>query len=134
MQQQYFTLSPMAGQENFGSMDVRPSTLMAHTPTTSSMLAALQNDPFPSTSLDPGSSAFNSDAYGSMQYMDPTNSQEDLSTGHQAGLTFTDFSGSGNAFDVGSYPHDLAISASATPTSDSDHDGESVKTEQSQSG
>lgn len=124
----------MAGQENFGSMDVRPNSLMAHTPTTSSMLAALQNDPFPSTSLDPTSSAFGSDAYASIQYMDPATSQEDaLSSSHQAGLSFTDFSGPGNAFDVGSYPQDLAISASATPASESDHDAESVKTEQSQS-
>ncbi|KAJ3559208.1 hypothetical protein NP233_g11327 [Leucocoprinus birnbaumii] len=129
MQQQYFTLSPMAGQENFGSMDVRPSSLMAHTPTTSSMLAALQNDPFPSNSLDPTSSAFGSDAYGSMQYMDPSAAQEDaLSSGHQAGLTFSDFPGPGNAFDVGSYSQDLAISASATPQSESEHD-EPVKTE-----
>ncbi len=134
MQQQYFTLSPMAGQESFGSMDVRPSSLMAHPPTTSSMLAALQTDPFPAPSLDPGSSAFGSDAYGSIQYMDPSTSQEDaLSTSHQAGLTFTDFSGSGGTFDVGSYSHDLAISASATPTSESDHEAESVKTAQSQS-
>ncbi|KXN86280.1 Protein sak1 [Leucoagaricus sp. SymC.cos] len=133
MQQQYFTLSPMAGQESFGSMDVRPSSLMAHTPTTSSMLAALQNDPFPSTSLDPTSSAFGSDAYGSMQYMDPATTQEDaLSSSHQAGLAFTDFSGPGNAFDVGSYSQDLAISASATPASESEHEAEPVKTEQSQ--
>ena len=133
MQQQYFTLSPMAGQENFGSMDVRPSSLMAHTPTTSSMLAALQNDPFPSTSLDPTSSAFGSDAYGSMQYMDPATTQEDaLSSSHQAGLAFTDFSGPGNAFDVGTYSQDLAISASATPASESDHEADPVKTEQTQ--
>lgn len=133
MQQQYFTLSPMAGQENFGSMDVRPSSLMAHTPTTSSMLAALQNDPFPSTSLDPTSSAFGSDAYGSMQYMDPATAQDDaLSSGHQAGLTFSDFSGPGNAFDVGGYSQDLAISASATPQSESEHEAEPVKTEQTQ--
>jgi regulatory factor X len=133
MQQQYFTLSPMAGQESFGSMDVRPNSLMAHTPTTSSMLAALQSDPFPSNSLDPTSSAFGSDAYGSIQYMDPSTSQEDaLSSSHQAGLSFTDFSGPGNAFDVGSYSQDLAISASGTPQSESEHEAEPVKAEQSQ--
>jgi len=114
-------------------MDVRPGSLMAHTPTTSSMLAALQNDPFPSTSLDPTSSAFGSDAYGSMQYMDPASTQEDaLSSSHPAGLTFTDFSGPGNAFDVGSYSQDLAISGSGNSASESDHEVESVKTEQSQ--
>jgi len=129
MQQQYFTLSPMAGQENFGSMDVGRTSLMAHTPTTSSMLAALQGDPFPSSSL----AAFGSDAYGSMQYMDPATTQEDaLSSSHQAGLTFNDFSGPGNAFDVGSYSQDLAISASATTQSESEHEVESVKTEQTQ--
>jgi len=128
MQRQYFTLSPMAGQENFGSMDIRPNSLMAHTPTTSSMLAALQNDPF-SSSLDPTASAFGSDAYGSMQYMDPTTTQEDaLSSSHQAGLTFNDFSGPG--FDVGSYSQDLAISVSATTQSESEHKVDSVKADQ----
>jgi regulatory factor X len=71
MQQQYFALSPMAGQESFSAIDVRPAHhIMAHTPTTSSMLAALQHDAFPSGSLDPTSSGFNSDAYGPLSYMD----------------------------------------------------------------
>ncbi|KAJ6599059.1 hypothetical protein DFH09DRAFT_1129980 [Mycena vulgaris] len=131
MQQQFFTLSPMAGQESFNAMDVRPQHLMAHTPTTSSMLAALQNDPFPSGSLDPSSSAFNSDAYGSLSYMDTSASQDDsLPPVHQSSLSFGDFSGSGNAFDVSGFPQDLGMHSSGTPSSEPDNDPEPVKTEQ----
>ncbi|KAJ6485028.1 hypothetical protein C8R47DRAFT_1130566 [Mycena vitilis] len=129
MQQQFFTLSPMAGQENFNSMDVRPQHLMAHTPTTSSMLAALQNDPFPTGSLDPSSSGFNSDAYGSLSYMDTSAPQDDsLPAVHQSSLSFTDFSGSGNTFD--GFPQDLGMHSSGTPSSEPDNDPEPVKTEQ----
>jgi len=127
MQQQFFTLSPMAGQENFNSMDVRPQHLMAHTPTTSSMLAALQNDPFPAGGLDPSSSAFNSD-YGTLSYMDTSASQDDsLPAVHQSSLSFGDFSGSGNTFD--GFPQDLGMHSSATPSSDPENDPEPVKTE-----
>ncbi|KAJ7368311.1 hypothetical protein DFH08DRAFT_1071042 [Mycena albidolilacea] len=133
MQQQFFTLSPMAGQENFNS---GPQHLMAHTPTTSSMLAALQNDAFPSGSLDPSSSAFSSDAYGSMGYMDTSASGQDdsLSAGavHQSSLSFGDFSGSGNGFD--GFAQDLGMHTTGTPAG-SEPDGsvgdpEAVKTEQ----
>ncbi|KAJ7700099.1 hypothetical protein B0H17DRAFT_1048579 [Mycena rosella] len=131
MQQQFFTLSPMAGQESFNSMDVRPQHLMAHTPTTSSMLAALQNDPFPTGSLDPSSSAFNSDAYGSLSYMDTSASQDDsLPPVHQSSLSFGDFSGSGNSFDVSGFPQDLGMHSSGTPSSEPDNEPEPVKTEQ----
>ncbi|KAJ7498915.1 hypothetical protein FB451DRAFT_1427446 [Mycena latifolia] len=131
MQQQFFTLSPMAGQESFNSMDVRPQHLMAHTPTTSSMLAALQNDPFPAGSLDPSTSAFNSDAYGSLSYMDTSASQDDsLPPVHQSSLSFGDFSGSGNTFDVSGFPQDLGMHASGTPSSEPDSEPEPVKTEQ----
>lgn len=132
MQQQFFSLSPMAGQENFNAMDVRPQHLMAHTPTTSSMLAALQNDPFPAGALDPSSSAFNSDAYGSLSYMDTSAPQdESLPTVHQTSLSFGDFSGSGNTFDVGTFPQDLGMSA-GTPASEPENGTEpdTVKTEQ----
>ncbi|KAF9057570.1 RFX DNA-binding domain-containing protein [Panaeolus papilionaceus] len=133
MQQQFFSLSPMPGQENFGSMDVRPQHMMAHTPTTSSMLAALQHDTYGSGSLDPTGSAFNPDAYGSMSYIDPSAPQDDgLSSNHSAGLAFSDFSGSGASFDVGSFgPTDLSLNSSVTPNSESDHESESVKVEQS---
>ncbi|KAG5651426.1 hypothetical protein H0H81_008656 [Sphagnurus paluster] len=129
MQQQFFTLSPMAGQENFNSLDGRSQQhMMAHTPTTSSMLAALQHDTFPSGPLDPASSAFNSDAYGSLSYMDTSATQDDS---HQSGLSFPDFSGSGNSFDVSNFSsQDLGMGSSATPGSEPDHDPETVKTEQ----
>ncbi|PBK69645.1 uncharacterized protein ARMOST_05346 [Armillaria ostoyae] len=130
MQQQFFSLSPMAGQENFNSMDVRPQSLM--TPTTSSMLAALQNDTFSAGSLDPSSTAFNSDGYGSLSYMDTSNTQEDsLPSVHSTGLPFSDFSNSGNAFDVSSFtPQDMGMHSSATPSSEPEAETvEPVKTE-----
>jgi regulatory factor X len=132
MQQQFFTLSPMAGQESFNTMDVRPQHLMAHTPTTSSMLAALQHDPFPQGPLDSTSSAFNSDAYGSLSYMDTSTPQDDtLPAVHQSGLSFPDFSGSGSSFDVSSFTsQDLGMNSSATPANESEHEPEPVKTEQ----
>jgi len=131
MHQQFFSLSPMAGQESFGSLDVRPQ-LMANTPTTSSMLAALQHDSYGSGSLDPGSSAFNTDAYGGMSYMDTSATQDDgLASGHQTGLSFTDFSGPGSTFDVSSFtPQELGINPSSTPTSEADNEPEPVKSEQ----
>lgn len=133
MQQQFFTLSPMAGQESFNPMDVRPQHhVMAHTPTTSSMLAALQNDPFPAGSLD-SSSAFNSDAYGPLSYMDTSAPQDDsIPSGHQSGLSFPDYvSSSANSFDVSSFtPQDLGMSSSGTPAdSEPDHEPEPVKSE-----
>lgn len=130
MQQQFFTLSPMVGQESFNTLDVRPQPhLMAHTPTTSSMLAALQHDPFPSGSLDPTSSAFNSDAYGSLSYMDTSANQDD--SGHPSGLSFPDFTTNGNSYDVSNFANqDLGMGSSATPASEPDHDPEPVKTEQ----
>lgn len=136
MQQQFFSLSPMAGQESFNAMDVRPQHLMAHTPTTSSMLAALQNDTFNSGSIDPTSSAFNSDGYGSLSYMDTSAPQEDSLPAVQSGLSFPDFSASGNSFDVGGFAsQDLGLHSSATPASESDHEPvESVKQEQQQAG
>ncbi|KAF9485347.1 hypothetical protein BDN70DRAFT_871377 [Pholiota conissans] len=130
MQQQFFSLSPMAGQETFGSMDARPHHLMSDAPTTSSMLAALQQDSYGSASLDPSSSAFNADAYGSMSYMDAANQDDALGSGHQSGLSFSDFTGAGGVFDVSSFtPQDLGVTAS-TPGSEGEHEAESVKSEQ----
>ncbi|KIL70050.1 hypothetical protein M378DRAFT_67300 [Amanita muscaria Koide BX008] len=134
MQQQFFSMSPMAGQESFNTIDVRPSTMMAHTPTTSSMLAALQsNDPFAPGSLDPATSAFNSDAFGTMSYMDPAGTPDDtLPTTHQAGLPFADFAGPTNSFDVSGFStQDLTLN-SATPSSEPEHEPDTIKTEQSQ--
>ena len=133
MHQQFFSLSPMAGQESFGSLDVRPQHLMANTPTTSSMLAALQHDSYGSGSLDPGASAFNTDAYGPMSYMDTSATQDDgLASGHQPGLSFSDFAGPGNTFDVSSFTsQELGINSSDTPASEADEQ-EPVKSEQQQ--
>jgi regulatory factor X len=132
MQQQFFTLSPMAGQESFNPMEVRPQHLMAHTPTTSSMLAALQNDPFPAGSLDPSTSGFNSDAYGALSYMDTSNTQDDSNAPlHQSGLTFPDFvSGSSSSFDVGAFtPQDMGLGSGTPAASEPDHETEPIKSE-----
>lgn len=132
MHQQFLSASPMAGQD-FGPMDGRPQHLMAHTPTTSSMLAALQHDSYGPGSLDPNASAFNADAYGPMSYIDASVAQDDaLGSGHQTGLSFSDFGGSGNAFDVSNFTtQDLGLNAPVTPASESDHESEPVKSEQS---
>jgi regulatory factor X, other len=51
MQQQFLSMSPMT-QEAFGSLDRAPHGILGlNTPTTSSMLAVL-NDPFPSTNTN----------------------------------------------------------------------------------
>jgi len=120
MQQNFFTLSPMAGQESFNPMEIRPPpNAMAHTPTTSSMLAALQQDPFPAGSLDGSNPGFNSDAYSSMSYMD-TASQD---------VSFPDY-GSSNSFDVASFtPQDLGMSSNGAPATEQEHEPEPVKTE-----
>ncbi|THV08535.1 hypothetical protein K435DRAFT_824995 [Dendrothele bispora CBS 962.96] len=140
MQQQFFSLSPMAGQENFNAMDVRPQHLMAHTPTTSSMLAALQNEPFPAGSMDPSTSTFNSDAYSSMSYMDTSASQDNsLQNVHSSDLSFPDFSVPGNSFDVPSFSQEISMHPTGTPGSEPDSEqpaasapaagSETVKTE-----
>ncbi|KAF7292471.1 RFX-type winged-helix domain-containing protein [Mycena chlorophos] len=122
MQQQFFSLSPMPGQESFNG----GPQMMAHTPTTSSMLAALQNDSF----SDPSSSAFNPDAYGSLSYMD-TSAPQDDSLPHQSSLSFGDFTGSANGFDVGGFTQDLGMpSAATTSESEPAAEPEPVKTEQ----
>lgn len=131
MHQQFFTLSPMAGQESFpNTLDVRPTAPMAHTPTTSSMLAALQADSFASGTLDPAATSFGADAFGSLHYLEGASSQDDLSV-HTSGLSFPDY-GAG-PFDVPTFtPQDLGISSSGTPPSaggESDHEAESVKSE-----
>lgn len=134
MQQQFFSLSPMAGQENFGgALDVRPSAgVMNHTPTTSSMLAALQNDTFAPTSLDPTSTSFTSDAFGPLSYMD-TPAQDDSIPVNPSGLSFPDYVSGTSTFDVTAFtPQDLGISASGTPppsSSEPETEPEVVKSE-----
>ena len=98
----------MPGQESFSN------TTMAHTPTTTSMLAALQADSFPGT-LDPAATTFGADAFGSLSYLEGASSQDDLSV-HTTGLSFTDYGPS--TFEVPAFtPQDLGISASGTPPS-----------------
>ncbi|KAI0347564.1 hypothetical protein BDW22DRAFT_1321542 [Trametopsis cervina] len=130
MQQQFFSLSPMAGQESFGNLDVRP--VMAHTPTTSSMLAALQADTF-GTSLDASSSSFGADAFSSLGFMDPSGSADDSIHLGSSGLSYSDYASGGSGFDVAGFtPQDLGLSASGTPPStgsEPDSESEAVKTE-----
>jgi len=130
MQQQFFTLSPMAGQESFGNIEVRSSQqVMSHTPTTSNMLAALQQESFLGGSLDP-SGHFSSDAYNPMSYMDTAGTADDVLP-NQGGL-FSDYvSGNPGTFDLTSTftPQDLPMGSSETPGSrDGDKDGGQVKT------
>lgn len=112
MQQQFFSLSPMAGQESFGA----GGHVLAHTPTTSSMLAALQQDTF-HTGLDHGSaSQFGGDAYSGMGgYIDNMDTAGSTSVvvddGGATGL-FGDYSSSGfDAFGSG----ELSAITGATP-------------------
>ncbi|ETW83948.1 hypothetical protein HETIRDRAFT_170415 [Heterobasidion irregulare TC 32-1] len=133
MQQQFFTLEPMVGQEAFGShLDARPSHVLSHTPTTSSMLAALQHDSYPSGPLDPTSTAYHTDTYGLPSYMDTSAPHDDpLSAVHQSGLAFPDYvSGPGSSFDVTAFtPQDLGMPPSAPSTNESEHEAEGVKSE-----
>ncbi|OSD04281.1 hypothetical protein PYCCODRAFT_1364545 [Trametes coccinea BRFM310] len=129
MQQQFFTLSPMAGQESFpNTLDVRPNAAMANTPTTSSMIAALQADTFGAATLDP-TSTFPADAFSSLSYLDGASSQDDLSV-HTSGLSFPDYS---SPFDVPAFtPQDLGINTSGTPPSagsEPENESEPVKAE-----
>lgn len=134
MQQQFFSLSPMAGQESFGNpLDVRPS-MMAHTPTTSSMLAALQADTFGSA-LDPNSNAYGTDSFASLSYLDPSpisSNPEDPLSVNSSGLSFPDYV-TGTSFDVSAFtPQELGLSASGTPpstTSESENNESEVKSE-----
>ncbi|KIY71420.1 hypothetical protein CYLTODRAFT_450762 [Cylindrobasidium torrendii FP15055 ss-10] len=111
MQPNFFSLSPMPGQESFHGMDVRPNTMM--TPTTSSMLAALQGDSFGGSAMDPSDSGFVGDSYSSLSYMDASPSHEEPMHNH-----FADFSGSGPSFEVPSFPDMSLHSSGGTPASD----------------
>jgi regulatory factor X, other len=130
MQQQFFSLSPMAGQETFGNLDVRP--VMAHTPTTSSMLAALQADTFGS-GLDPTSSSFGPDAFSSLGFMDTAATPEDSIHLNSANMSYSDYTAGPSGFDVTAFtPQDLGLSASGTPpptSSEPDSEVDLVKTE-----
>lgn len=100
----------MPGQEHFNnSLDNRSThPVMSHTPTTSSMLAAL-HDSFSGSGLDPPA-PFNTDSYASLSsYMDGSNGHDEGMSNVQA--MFTDY-GAGAPFDVAGFaPHDMSIGA-----------------------
>jgi regulatory factor X len=127
IQQQFFSLSPMAGQESFNTIEARPQHAMNHTPTTSSMLAALQHDPFPPGALDASASGFNSDAYGGLNYMDTAvTPEESIPSVHQAGLSFSEYATT-NTFDVASFStQELSLSGNS---SEPERELESIKAE-----
>lgn len=132
MQQQFFTLSPMVGQENFGSsLDTRSQhPMMNHTPTTSSMLAALQQDSF-SANLD--GTSYGHEPFGLQAFMDTSTAPDDHLGSVHAGLAFTDYApGNNHTFDVAAFtPQDLGI-GSAPGSSNGDHEQaelEGVKSE-----
>lgn len=129
MQHNFFSLP----DEGFGSMDVRPQSMMAHTPTTSSMLASLQQDSY-GPSLDPTGSAYNPDGYGPMAYMDTgANHDDPLGSGHQPALSYSDFTGPSATFDVSSFAsQDLGLSTAVTPASEPEQpqEQEAVKGDQ----
>lgn len=134
MQQNFFTMSPeMTGQENFGQQLEVQHPVMAHTPTTSSMLAALQQDTFTSGPLDPSSSAFGADAFSSLSYMDTSPSHDESMPVHPSALSFPDYVSSSGSFDAPAFtPEQIGLhSASATPPSSSEPENspEPVKTE-----
>jgi regulatory factor X len=171
MQQQFFTLSPMPGQESFSAASLEvPSSMssmggmsgmagmssmmasssaaaaasesmqrhaqslsqhgMIHTPTTSSMLAALQNDPFPVDSFgDFGLPSFMEGSMGNMSGMSNMSNMSHMSNGGDgghghgghgghddsaSGMTFPDFGSAGTPFDVSSSfaPSELSLPAS----------------------
>ncbi|KAG9317287.1 hypothetical protein JVU11DRAFT_1483 [Chiua virens] len=127
MQQQFFSLSPMAGQESFTTTEARPQHAMNQTPTTSSMLAALQQDPFPTGALDASASGFNSDAYGGLNYMDTSVTPEDsIPSVHQTGLAFSEYA-TANTFDVTPFStQDLSLPGN---TSEPERETETIKAE-----
>jgi len=97
MQQQFFSLSPMAGQESFGPT----GHVLTHTPTTSSMLAALEQDYFHAGGgLDHNAtSQFGGDAHSGMgefiDNMDTAGSTSVVVDDGATGGLFGDYSSSG---------------------------------------
>jgi regulatory factor X, other len=66
--------------------------------------------------------------------MDTSATQDDgLASGHQPGLSFSDFAGAGSTFDVSSFTsQELGINSSDPPASEADNEQEPVKPEQQQ--
>ncbi|KAI5124971.1 hypothetical protein M0805_007397 [Coniferiporia weirii] len=107
IQQQFFTLSPMQGQDQF-SAGGPAHAILNDTPTTTSMLAAL-HDTFGNGSLDAGSA----DSYMTMGFVDP-------SASHDAGM-FGEYT-TGTGFDVPAFtPQDLGLGSDASSVHSSEH-------------
>lgn len=115
IQQQFFTLSPMAANDQFmHSLDARgPSSLMAHTPTTSSMLAALQ-DSFVNGTLDNTGTTFSSESFNGIHYMEPTVPQEESLDGVHGIFDYN----SGVPFDVNPFPQSTDLAMNQDPILD----------------
>lgn len=98
------------------------------------MLAALQQDTF-GPSLDAVSTSFNSDAFGSLSYMDASSSHDDTMPVHASSLSFPDYVSGSTSFDAAAFtPQEIGISsASGTPpsigSSEPDNEPEQVKSE-----
>ena len=106
IQQQFFTLSPMQGQDAFGGTTGPAGTaghsIMNETPTTSSMLAAL-HDSFGASSLD----ASASETFISISFGDPSVAV----THHDGAATMFGDYGAGTPFDVPAFtPQELGMS------------------------
>lgn len=67
------TADTVDDSDSFGSNQL--SHLMSHTPTTSSMLAPLQQELYTSGPLDPSSTGFGADNYGLPPFMDTSGAQ-----------------------------------------------------------
>jgi regulatory factor X len=95
------------------------------------MLAALQQEPYPSGPLDPSSTGFAPDNYSLPSFMDASGAQDDnLGSVHPAGLSFPDYvTGPGNTFDVTFTPQDLGIGAGGPASGEQGSEREVVKTE-----
>lgn len=115
MQQQFFSMSPMPGQESFGA-----AGMMAHTPTTSSMLAALQSETFASGALD-AQAGFGADAYASLSYMDTPGAP-----GADAGMAPVEHitGGSGDHMSAGAEHHGMHGGADSMHGADPMHGAE----------
>ena len=110
MQQHFSTLSPMMGQEPFYA---GPSG-MGQTPTSSSMLAALQHEPY----VDPGAANFNPENYGLPSYLDPAPGSSDDPLAQPGLGPFGEYAP--GPFDVSGFvPHDLGL-GTGTPGQEND--------------
>ena len=114
IQQQFFTLSPMNGQEPFagaaGGLDARTAahSILSDTPTTTSMLAALHDSFTAGGPLDTGAP----DSYMTMGYVDTGAPHDEGMVG--VGGMFGDYS-TGTSFDVPTFtPQDLGLSTDAS--------------------